>query len=1119
MRKQNSVFCKSVTWRAIKIVVMIFPLIALSMLARVTNEAVALPCSPDISLIAEGESPEMNDLGEIVWSQYEGTGQNQIYSNIRGRLTSDSVWHGQPSINNLGDVVWVQFDDVTQSMQIFGIIGGALTQITSGPDDHMEPSINDSGEIFWSEFEPVSGFQQIYSNIRGQLTFDPVWHSFPSTNNLGDVVWEQWAGVNSQIFGIIGGTVTQVTSGTGNYRMPSINNSGEVVWTQEEPDLTAHIHSNVRGQLTFNCSDSMEHIEPDLNNCGAVVFINIAQLGPEIQLLGGGNACVSPDDIDGDGIPIGVDNCPYVPNPDQLDTNGNGVGDACEDPSSCYSGLTWISEGGQSAMNDLGEIVWNQMDNATQTLQIYSNLRGQLTFDPSWHTYPSINNHGDVVWTQREIDSITHLENTQVVGIINGVLTQVTNDPAWRSWQPSINDSREIVWTQDDGGQGNGYIFSNMRGQLTFDPGWHYYPSINNVGDVLWEQFDEVGRLQIFGIIGGVFAQVTSGPENHRTPSINDSGEIVWAQDTGVVTNPEDEIVHLYSNMRGQLTFNCPVFGPNVNDGPDLNNCGDLVFSKSDIQGPGIYLLGSGNACDRDSDSVPDFSDNCPSDANPGQADADGDGLGDVCDACPNDPANDADGDGVCGDAPIAQDGIINTVAGTGVQGYSGDNGLATEAQINDPHGIFVDAEENLYIADTSTSTIRKVNGATGIITTVAGWGHYGYNSPDGVPATQVDLQHPTDVVADSNGNVLFVDRLQGKVRKVDVVSGIISTVAGGGWDRTTDGIPATSAAFVNPIGLAIDPSDNIYIASLFDNRVRKVDGLTGIVTTVAGGGPITNSWSYQGGFAGDGGPAVDAELFFPRNMALDGVGNIYITDGGNNRIRKVDAVTGIITTVAGTGVAGYSGDGGPATEADLNGPATLEVDEAGNIYAASFHRVRRIDAATGIITTIAGSGEAGYSGDGGPAFEALLSSPGGLALSPAGDLFVADTSNDLVRKIDFKDRVAIDIIPFDDTNTIDISTEGNISVAILSTATFDATAVNPATVTLEGANVKKGGNGKYLVNFNDVDSDGLLDMVVKILVDELMLGPGALDAVLIGETYDAFEIFGVDFINNAPLN
>ena len=334
--------------------------------------------------------------------------------------------------------------------------------------------------------------------------------------------------------------------------------------------------------------------------------------------------------------------------------------------------------------------------------------------------------------------------------------------------------------------------------------------------------------------------------------------------------------------------------------------------------------------------------------------------------------------------------GDITTVAGTGTVGFSGDGGPATSAELNDPYGVAVDGSGNLYIADTQNNRVRKVDGS-GTITTVAGTGTAGF-SGDGGPATSAAALRSPGVAVDGSGNLYIADYANSRVRKVDG-SGTITTVAGTGTAGFSgDGGPATSAELDHPVGVAVDGSGNLYIADYDNNVVRKVNG-SGTITTIAGTGTF--------GFSGDGGPATSAELSSTAGVALDGSGNLYIADEDNSRVRKVDG-SGTITTVAGTGTAGFSGDGGPATSAELNFPGGVAVDGSGNLYIADAinHRVRKVDG-SGTITTVAGTGTFGFSGDGGPATSAELNDPDGVAVDGSGNLYIADFDNSRVRKVD----------------------------------------------------------------------------------------------------------------------
>ena len=337
--------------------------------------------------------------------------------------------------------------------------------------------------------------------------------------------------------------------------------------------------------------------------------------------------------------------------------------------------------------------------------------------------------------------------------------------------------------------------------------------------------------------------------------------------------------------------------------------------------------------------------------------------------------------------AQPADDWVIETVAGGGSS--LGDGGAATAAQLLYPSGVALDGAGNLYIADRDNQRIRKVDSA-GMITTVAGTG-VGGSSGDGGPATEARLNRPFDVALDGVGNLYIAEWGNHRIRKVDS-AGMITTVAG---DRTLgyggDGGAAVAAQLNRPRGVALDGAGNLYIADGDNQRIRKVDA-AGVITTVAGDGTL--------GYGGDGGAAVAAQLNHPFSVGPDGAGNLYIADGDNQRIRKVDAA-GVITTVAGDGTSGYGGDGGAAVAAQLNLPSGVALDGAGNLYIADGdnQRIRKVDAA-GVITTVAGDGTEGYGGDGGAATVAQLNSPIGMALDGTGNLYIADAGSHRIRRL-----------------------------------------------------------------------------------------------------------------------
>jgi uncharacterized protein (TIGR03437 family) len=312
---------------------------------------------------------------------------------------------------------------------------------------------------------------------------------------------------------------------------------------------------------------------------------------------------------------------------------------------------------------------------------------------------------------------------------------------------------------------------------------------------------------------------------------------------------------------------------------------------------------------------------------------------------------------------------------------------ITTAAVLKGPYGVAVDATGNLYVADQDSNRIWKVTPTA--ITAVAGNGQVG-SSGDGGPATAASLNGPWGVAVDAAGNLYIADTYNSRVRKV-TPAGTITRVAGGGSAYPGDGGPAIAGSLTLPRGAAVDAVGNLYIADTGNNRVTRVTS-AGTIGTLAGTG---QGESYYG----DGGPAITAALSGPLGVAVDAAGNLYIADTANSRIRSVTPA-GTITGMAGNGRNDYSGDGGPATRAALNGPSSVAVDAAGNVYIADRdnHRIRQVSPA-GAITTVAGNGQKGYSGDGGPATAAVLNSPYGVAVT-SGVLLIADTGNNRIRRV-----------------------------------------------------------------------------------------------------------------------
>lgn len=341
---------------------------------------------------------------------------------------------------------------------------------------------------------------------------------------------------------------------------------------------------------------------------------------------------------------------------------------------------------------------------------------------------------------------------------------------------------------------------------------------------------------------------------------------------------------------------------------------------------------------------------------------------------------------------------VITTVAGTGVEGVSGDGGVATAAQLARPWGVASDAAGNLMIADRGNHRVRLVNFQTGIITTIAGTGSQGF-SGDGSSANGAQLSLPSNVALDSLGNLFIADASNHRIRQVNAQTGTITTVAGTGSQGCSgetcfsgDGGAATAAQLWNPWGVAWQSV--FYIADTRNHCVRQVNPQTGIITTVAGLG--------SQGYSGDSVAATAAKLFTPLAVAVDTDGSLFIADAQNHRIRRVDVLTGVITTVAGNGVGGFSGDGGPATASALWNPSGVAIDGAGNLLIVDQYnnRIRSVDSQTGIITTVAGTETAGFNGDNLAATAAQLWNPSGISIDAVGNLLIVDNFNNRIRRV-----------------------------------------------------------------------------------------------------------------------
>ncbi len=337
------------------------------------------------------------------------------------------------------------------------------------------------------------------------------------------------------------------------------------------------------------------------------------------------------------------------------------------------------------------------------------------------------------------------------------------------------------------------------------------------------------------------------------------------------------------------------------------------------------------------------------------------------------------------------QPGIITTIAGTGEAGYSGDGGPAIAATMREPFMCAFDAAGNMFVCEARNHCVRRIDGQTGAITTVAGTGEPGY-SGDGGPATQAQLYEPYALTVDGNGDIYIVDRLNAAVRKVDAASGVMTTVAGTGEPGYSgDGGPGVNAQLREPNDVFLDGRGNLLIADIQDQRIRRLNLSTGIIDTFAGNGEKERG--------GDGLPAAQASILGSRAVCMDSQGNTYVAEREGNGVRKVDT-QGIMSTLAGAAAErGYTGDGGPAIDAAWGAPKAIRCDAGDNVIVVDTenHAIRRIDAATGLVTTIAG-GRLGGEGDGGPAVEAALDRPHGCGISSDGRIYIADSNNHRVR-------------------------------------------------------------------------------------------------------------------------
>ena len=348
----------------------------------------------------------------------------------------------------------------------------------------------------------------------------------------------------------------------------------------------------------------------------------------------------------------------------------------------------------------------------------------------------------------------------------------------------------------------------------------------------------------------------------------------------------------------------------------------------------------------------------------------------------------------------VFQPGTMLTVAGNGQSKSVLDGAKATSANLDLPSSVTADGAGNLYIADSAHNRIRKVTAATGLISTIAGNGNPTYEGDNG-PANLATLNTPSGITIDGAGNLYIADTGNSAVRKITAATGIITTVAGDGTSGAAgDGGPATSANLNAPWGVTVDSGGDLYIADTNNHRIRLVAAATGIISTVAGNG--TTGGAGGGTFSGDGGPAIAAGLNYPYTVAFDAAGNMYIPDSGNNRVREVSVSTGNISTFAGTGAVGYNGDGVPATTASIYSPDGLAFDPAGNLYISDSgnNRIRKVSAVGGNITTFAGNGNGIYVVGSGAATVAGIYNPAGLLFDQKGNLYIADYFDQRIREV-----------------------------------------------------------------------------------------------------------------------
>jgi sugar lactone lactonase YvrE len=342
---------------------------------------------------------------------------------------------------------------------------------------------------------------------------------------------------------------------------------------------------------------------------------------------------------------------------------------------------------------------------------------------------------------------------------------------------------------------------------------------------------------------------------------------------------------------------------------------------------------------------------------------------------------------------------IIATIVGNGAPDFKGDGGAAVAASLSNPRAVAVDAAANIYISDSTNNRVRKVDALTGTITTVAGNGTRDFCG-DGGPATKACLAFPMGLAVDKDGNLFIADARNHRIRRVDAKTGIITTVVGQGIRGLGgDNGPALAALLAYPTSVAVDEEGSVYIADSENGGIRRVDGKTRIIMSVVGEGTPGAKTDPSGT------PTIRGLFVAPVGLTYDGKGSLYVTDAFLNRVKKVEIATRKVTVVAGKGVNQFCGDGGPAKEACLAQPAGVALDAAGNVYIADAgnDRVRKVDIKSGSISTIAGTGQRGFSGDGGPPEKASLAFPTGVAVDAQGRVVIVEPNNNRARRVEVR--------------------------------------------------------------------------------------------------------------------